>query len=155
MVHPLTQANPHHSHAGWLSMLLLCERACLKQCVGNPFPDCSISLLCKISVPGRACGTPFEAAARAHRVLKALDVEAEDGRQAVQLKPGWAKGHARLGAAFLGMELWSEVPSQAVWLICLLFLVNFPVSVYTSDDGDHARLIALNALTILIFAEAQ
>ena len=41
--------------------------------------------------------------------LKRWDEALRDGRRAVQLKPGWAKGHARLGAAFLGMELWSEV----------------------------------------------
>ena len=45
----------------------------------------------------------------AYAALKRWDEARRDGRRAVQLKPGWAKGHARLGAAFLGMELWSEV----------------------------------------------
>ncbi len=52
----------------------------------------------------------------AYAALKRWDEALRDGRRAVQLKPGWAKGHARLGAAFLGMELWSEVrlmPSKA------------------------------------------
>jgi stress-induced-phosphoprotein 1 len=45
----------------------------------------------------------------ANAALKRWDEALRDGRRAVQLKPGWAKGFARLGAAFLGLDLWSEV----------------------------------------------
>ena len=37
------------------------------------------------------------------------DEALRDGRRAAQLKPGWAKGFMRIGAAYMGLELWSEV----------------------------------------------
>lgn len=33
-----------------------------------------------------------------------------DGRKCVELRPGWAKGFARMGAALSGLERFTEVP---------------------------------------------
>lgn len=47
--------------------------------------------------------------AAAHTSLKQYAAAVRDAREVVRLKPRWAKGYARLGAAHLGLEEYSEV----------------------------------------------
>lgn len=44
-----------------------------------------------------------------HAAMKRWDEALRDGKRAVKLKPGWAKGFVRVGGAYFGMELWCEV----------------------------------------------
>lgn len=47
--------------------------------------------------------------AAAHAGLKDHKAAARDARRATELKPGWAKAWSRLGAAYFGLEQFSEV----------------------------------------------
>lgn len=47
--------------------------------------------------------------AAALTVLKRFSEALEDARAVVRLKPKWAKGWARMGAAHFGLEEWAEV----------------------------------------------
>ena len=52
----------------------------------------------------------------AHAALKRWDEALRDGKRSAALKPGWAKGFVRIGAAYFGMELWCEVRTEISWL---------------------------------------
>lgn len=53
--------------------------------------------------------------AAAHTALKNYRGALSDGKEAVQLKPRWAKGWARIGAAHMGLEEFQEVSAQVVF----------------------------------------
>lgn len=44
----------------------------------------------------------------AHASCANFEAALTDAQQAIALKPRWAKAHARAGAAFLGLKLYSE-----------------------------------------------
>jgi stress-induced-phosphoprotein 1 len=47
--------------------------------------------------------------AAAYTALKKYTEAIADSKEVVRLKPGWPRGWARLGAAYFGLKLYSEV----------------------------------------------
>lgn len=52
--------------------------------------------------------------AAALTAMKRFSEALEDARAVVRLKPKWAKGWARMGAAHFGLEEWAEVTALSL-----------------------------------------
>lgn len=57
---------------------------------------------------GNSCEVYYSNRSAAYAALERWNDAAADARRVVVLKPGWAKGWARLGAACMGLKLYGD-----------------------------------------------
>ncbi|EFJ48274.1 hypothetical protein VOLCADRAFT_60479, partial [Volvox carteri f. nagariensis] len=58
--------------------------------------------------PTDSCEVYYSNRSAAYAALERWDDAATDARRVLAIKPGWAKGWARLGAACMGLKLYGD-----------------------------------------------